>query len=271
MFNELKKIPVFIKRDFQMLSTYKLAFSIQFISMIFNVFYFIFFGSMFGSSNLSQLSPYGGNFISYLLIGSIGWGLLWSIMDTTGPSLRQEMMMGTLESIALTKTKLVTMMISYALFGTFFGVLSMFILIGIGFVFFHITAFASASIFTVIIFILSATMMFGFALIFAGLTIRLKNIGSLSLLLQNVTMFFCGVYFPVTVLPTVFQPIANYIPFYYAIEGLRRSLLPATSVNELLFFIAILIILSVVFILLGLYFLHRCLTRAKKDGSLSFY
>jgi ABC-2 type transport system permease protein len=271
MFNELKKIPVFIKRDFRMLSTYRLAFSIQFISMIFNVFYFIFFGSMFGSSNLTQLSPYGGNFISYLLVGTIGWGLLWNIMDTAGPSLRQEMMMGTLESIALTKTKLVTMMTSYALFGTFFGVLSMGILIGIGFVFFHITAFATASVFTVIIFVLSATMMFGFALIFAGLTIRLKNIGSLALLLQNVTMFFCGVYFPITVLPSALQPIANYIPFYYSIEGIRRSLVPTTPVSELLFFIGILFILSVVFILLGLFFLRRCMVKAKKDGSLSFY
>ena len=226
---------------------------------------------MFGNADLPQLQLYGGNFISYLLVGSIGWGLLWSIMDTTAPSLRQEMMMGTLESIALTKTKFVTMMIAHALYGSFFGILSMAILISIGFIFFQITAFGSATLFTLLIFILSATMMFGFGLIFAGLTIQLKNIGAFILLLQNVSMFFCGVYFPITVLPQSLQPVANYIPFYYAIEGLRRSLVPTTPVEELLFYSLVLIVLSIIFILLGLYFLRRSLIKAKQDGSLSHY
>jgi ABC-2 type transport system permease protein len=271
MFEEVKKIPVFLARDFRMLFTYKLAFSMSFLSIVFNLFYLVLFGSMFGTSMLSQLLPYGGDFISYILVGSIGWGFLWSIMSTTTQSLRNEMMIGTLESILLTSTKIETLMFAYTLFGSFFGLLSILLLVLVGLIFFGISVFATANVYTLIIFILSVVMMMGFGMTFGGLTIWLKHIGHTVFLLQNITMFFCGVYFPITVLPSALQPIARYIPFYYSIEGLRRSLLPSTSLSEMLFYILVLLFLSMFFMALGIYVLHKGLIKAKKDGSLMFY
>jgi len=271
MFEEIKKIPVFLERDFRLLLSYKLAFSMSFLSVVFTLFYLVLFGSMFGSSSISYLVPYGGDFISYILVGSVGWGFMWSIMSTTSSSLSIEMMLGTLESLLLTPTKILTLMISYSLFGSFFGLISIGVLLSIGYFIFGITAFTSASIYTVIIFILSATMMIGFGLIFGGLTIWLKNIGETIPILQNVVMFFCGVYFPISVIPSFLQPISNFIPFYYSIEGLRKSLIPSTPASELLFYIAVLLLLSIFFILLGIFVLHKGLVKAKREGSLSFY
>jgi len=271
MLNEVKKIPAFMMRDLRMLSTYKLAFSMSYLNIIFNLFYFVLFGSVFSASGSSVLTPYGGDYISYLLVGSVGWGFLWSIMGTTSGSLRSEMMMGTVESILLTKTRMVTMMFSYALYGSFFGLLSIILLVGIGFIFFNVSVFATANIFTLIIFIFSTAMMFGFGLIFAGLTIWLKNIGAVSSVIQSISMFFCGVYFPLTVLPEFLRPIAMYIPFYYPIEGLRRSLITTTPSTELITYSCIVLGLAVFFILLGIYILHKGLIKAKKDGSLMFY
>lgn len=271
MFDELRKIPVFVARDFRILFTYKLAFSMTFFSIIFNLFYLVLFGSMFGSMDLPALSPYGGNFISYILVGSIGWGFLWSIMGATSTSLRTEMMMGTLESILLTSTKMFTMMLSYSLFGCFFGLISIGILMLVGYFLFSITVFATATVYTLIIFVLSASMMMGFGLMFGGLTIWLKNIGDTLPLLQNIVMFFCGVYFPISVLPEFMHPIANYMPFYYSIEGLRKSLIPSTPTSDILFYVLVLLFLSILFIIVGLVVLHRGLVKAKKDGSLSFY
>lgn len=271
MFDELRKIPIFVARDFRILFTYKLAFSMTFFSIIFNLFYLVLFGSMFGSTDLPALSPYGGNFISYILVGSIGWGFLWSIMSATSSSLTAEMMVGTLESILLTSTKMFTMMLSYSLFGCFFGLISIGILVLVGYFLFGITVFATANVYTLIIFVLSATMMMGFGLIFGGLTVWLKNIGDTLPLLQNIAMFFCGVYFPISVLPGFMRPIANYMPFYYSIEGLRKSLIPSTPTSDMLFYVLVLLFLSILFMVLGIVVLHRGLIKAKKDGSLSFY
>jgi len=271
MLDELRKIKVFVVRDFRMLSTYKLALSMTFLTTVFNLFYFALFGSMFGSSSLPALSDYGGDFLSYIIIGSMGWGFLWSIMGTTAASLRSEMMMGTVESILLTKTRLYTMMVSYAIYGSFFGLISIVILLSVGYLVFGLEVFANANLFTLVVFFLSATMMMGFGLIFGGITIWLKNIGPTTMLLQNISMFFCGVYFPLTVLPVVARPISYYIPFYYSIEGLRRSLIPSTTTGEMMMYSIILLFCSVLFNAIGLYVLHRGLIKAKKDGSLMFY
>lgn len=271
MLDEIRKIAVFIKRDFRLLFTYKLAFSTSFFNVVFGLFYFVLFGRMFSSTASNVLLPYGGDFISYILIGAIGWSFLWSIMNATSVSLRSEMMVGTLESILLTSTKILTMMFSYALYGSIFGLLSISLLLIVGYFIFGISAFATASIFTVIIFILSTAMMFGFGLIFGGLTIWQKNIGGTIVLFQNISMFFCGVYFPISVLPEFLQPIVHYMPFYYSIEGIRLSLIPSTSLNDILFYIVILLFLTILFVLLGVIVLNRGLVKTKKDGSLVFY
>lgn len=272
MFEEIKKIPVFITRDFKILLTYKLAFSMSFFEIVFNLFYLVLFGSMFGEASLPYLpSAYGGDFISYILVGSIGWGFLWSIMNATSSSLSTEMMMGTLESILITSTKIRTIILSYALFGCFFGVITMGVLFAVGFGLFGITAFSNASVFTLIIFALSTIMMTGFGMIFGGLTIWLKNIGDTVPLLQNIVMFFCGVYFPIGVLPGYMQPVSKVMPFYYSIQGLRKSLIPSTPFSEMLNYILILSALSICFVVLGLFILKLGLNKAKKEGTLAHY
>jgi ABC-2 type transport system permease protein len=271
MFDELRKIGVFIKRDFRMLLTYKFAFFSMFLGTIFNLFYLVLFGAMFGEATPSPIQPYGGNFISYLLVGSIGWGFLWGVISTTSLSLRTEMMMGTLESILLTRTKLITVIIGYAIFGCLFGLLSMLILLVVGALCFGIVALSNANIYTLIMFLLSVLLMTGFGILFGGLTIWAKNIGQTVPLIQNVAMFFCGVYFPITVLPEGLRSFAYYVPFYYSIEGLRKSLMPNASHTEIMGYVWVLAILAIAFLLVGLYTLNRGLLKAKKDGSLAFY
>lgn len=113
-------------------------------------------------------------------------------------------------------------------------------------------------------------MMMGFGMVFGGLTIWMKNIGQTTPLIQSVAMFFCGVYFPIAVLPEYLQPVADYMPFYYSIEGLRRSLMPI-STGELMEYVWKLLLFAVAFILLGLFALRKGLKKVQKHGSLAFY
>ncbi len=271
MLNEFRKIWVFIKRDFKVIYTYKLAFSMMFFSVLLNFFYMILFGSMFGSGAVTALIPYGGDFITYILIGSIGWGFMWSILSGTSTSLRMEMEIGTLESILLTPTSIYTMVIAYTVFSAIFGLISIAVLVLFGFVFFGISVFATATVFTLVFFILSMIMMAGIGMTLGGLTVWIKNIGDTIPLMQSVTIFFCPVYFPITVLPESLQVVAKFIPFYYSMEGLRLSLVPGVPSSELVRFLVILSVLCIIFVVLGTISLHKGLKKAKKDGSLSFY
>jgi ABC-2 type transport system permease protein len=271
MINEIKKIGVFVKRDLRMFFTYKVAFFSNFFNMIFTFFYLVLFGTMFRSASVPDISTYGGDFISFILVGSMGWSFLWNIMNSVSFSLRNEMLMGTLESVLLTRTKIHTMMIAYAIFGSLFGLLTMAALFIVGSVFFGVTAFSSANIYTLIIFILSIFMMAGFGMIFGGLTLWFKNIGQTIPLIQGITMFFCGVYFPLAILPEYLQPIAKFIPFYWSIEGMRQSLIMDKTDVMIFDYIIILTVLAIASIAIGALALNRGFKKAKKDGSLGFY
>lgn len=269
MFNELKKIGTFVKRDFRMLFTYKFAFFTTVLSTAFLLFYVVLIASMFGVRDVPAIAPYGGDFIAYAFIGGIGWMFLWSIMNATALSLRKEMFMGTLESILLTPTRVHTMMVSYTIFGTIFGLISISILSLIGFFFLGVSF--PGNVYTLIIMLFSVLLMMGFGMIFGGLTIWIKNIGQAVPLVQNIALFFCGVFFPITVLPGFLQVVAKGVPFYYSIEGLRMSLIPTTPTSELIMHMVILLMFAISFILVGLYTLRKGLAKARKDGTLSFY
>jgi len=269
--NELKKISAFIVRELRMLYTYKFAYSTTIINMIFTVVYLLLFGSMFKSADVPSLAPYGGDFIAFALVGSMGWSLLWNITNSVSFSLRNEMLMGTLESILITPTNIYTIIVAYIIFGSIFGLLSMLFLFLLGFYGFGVIVFSTANIYTIIIFSISIIMMAGFGMMFGGLTLKYKNIGQTIPLIQGIAMFFCSVYFPISILPGGLQSFTKFIPFYYSMEGLRISLTTDGLNPELLHYIIILTILAAAFIILGIILLQRGLNKAKKDGSLSFY
>jgi ABC-2 type transport system permease protein len=254
-----------------MLYTYKFAYSTTIINMIFTVVYLILFGTMFKSADIPSLAPYGGDFIAFALVGSMGWSLLWNVTNSVSFSLRNEMLMGTLESILITPTNVYTIMLSYIIFGSIFGLLSMLILFLLGFYGFGVIVFSTANIYTIIIFGISIIMMAGLGMIFGGLTLKYKNIGQTIPLIQGIAMFFCSVYFPISILPESLQSFAKVIPFYYSIEGMRVSLTADGLTSELLYYITILTALAIIFTILGFILLQRGLNKAKKDGSLSFY
>ena len=148
---------------------------------------------------------------------------------------------------------------------------SLIVLFVVGFFGFGVTAFSSANIYTLAIFFISVIMMSGIGMIIGGITLRFKHIGQTIPLIQGIAMFFCGVYFPITILPIPLQHLAKFIPFYYSIEGMRLSLLVDGLTPRLLNFLIILIVLAIVFISLGILILNKELENAKRQGSLAFY
>jgi len=271
MLNEFRKIPVFIKRDFKMLMTYRMAFFSTFFGTIFMVLYVALAGGMLQTEGIEELADYGGEFIPYILVGAVGWQFLWTIVSSTSSSIRHEMMLGTFQSVLLTSTSLHTIMFSYVVFGCFFSLISVGILVIIGALVFGVEIFANASIFTLILILLSTSMMMGFAMIFGGITIRIKNIGMAVTILQYITLVFSGVFFPITVLPGFLQPIARVMPFYYSIEGLRKSMITSTPTSELILYVMYLVFFATLFLMIGHFILRKGLISAKKDGSLTFY
>ena len=66
---------------------------------------------------VESLNIYGGDFISYIIIGSIGWGYLWNALNASSNAVNNEISMGTFESIFLTPTSPLFIIITYTIMG----------------------------------------------------------------------------------------------------------------------------------------------------------
>lgn len=250
--------------------TYKFAMVFNYIQLIMNLFLFVLIAGMFGERMLSILEPYGGDYISYILIGSIGWGYLWSAMGAASGSIQQEMVRGTFEPIFMTPTSPYVIVLAYTIWGLLMGTFSMLTFLSIGLFVFNVELTGDILL-AFIMMGLSVLMMVGFGLIVAGLNIFLKQVGSFVSVIQAVSMFLCGVYFPLEVLPEFIRPVSRVLPFYYSITGLRMALSDTISTSEVMPYFSIILVLTVAALGAGTYLFRRGLNRARREGTLAYY
>lgn len=266
----LRDILIFIKASFQMLSTYKFAMFSNYASMLMNLFVFVLFVGMFGSRTVESLELFGGDPIAYIIIGSIGWGYLWTVSISIISSITDEIATGTFESIFLTPASPYAMMIAHIIFGLIVTTVPMTTLLTIGLVFLDIKILGNYLI-AFFILCLSILMMIGFGLIIAGLNIVLKQIGPVISAIQSISVFFCEVYVPVSVLPELLQPISKVIPFYYLMMSWRIALSPNANFEMLWQHAVIVGALGIASIASGIYTFEKGLDRARKEGTLAYY
>ncbi|MFQ6087696.1 MAG: ABC transporter permease [Candidatus Methanofastidiosia archaeon] len=264
------KIVTFIKRDFRIMFTYKFAMVFNYMNMLFNLLIFILFVKMFGIRFLKSLEGYGGDVISYIILGTMGWSYLWSAMGAASQSMRKEMSIGTFEPIFLTPTSPLTIVIAYTTWGIFMSTLSIALFLGIAISLFDVRLNANYLL-TFTLLILSLLMMIGFGLMIAGLNVYVKQVGAVVSIFQRIAYFLCGVLFPISVFPSYIQTISKILPFYYAIKGLRLSLMVNPELDVIFPYIIILFILSAVSLVSGIHFFKKGLDKARKEGSLAYY
>lgn len=265
-----KQVFTFMKASFQRLSTYKFAMLSNYLNMIMNVFVFLLFAAMFGSRSLESIEFFGGDPISYIIIGSICWGYLWVVVVSISGAVTDEISTGTFEAIFLTRVSLYAMIIAHVIFGLLVTTIPMVLLLTIGTVFLNVTISGSYA-FALLILSLSLMMATGLGLTLAGLNLAQKKIGAVIPTIQSVSLFFCNVYFPISVLPESVQPISRIIPFYYTMEGWRISLSPNPSFGYLWQCLVTLGSLGTTAMIVGLFVFELSLKKARKEGTLAYY
>ena len=265
-----RKLFSFIKREVKMMITYKSAMFFNYANMVMNMAIFFFFASMFGIENLEALEGYGGDVISYVVLGSMGWTFLWTIMDSASNSMMQEMKIGTFEVILLTPTSPVFVVMAYTAWGILMSSVGIILVLVTSVVVFDVVINANYLL-TFLVLLICIVMMSGFGLMVGGLNVYVKQVGAIVEVIQRISYFLCGVVFPISVIPRIVQPIHKFLPFYHALNTLRLSLSVDPSLETLIPQILLLSILAVGSMLIGVFTFKMGLRKARKEGTLAFY
>jgi ABC-2 type transport system permease protein len=106
----------------------------------------------------------------------------------------------------------------------------------------------------------------GFA--FASLVITVKEANAFVFLVRGLVMIFCGITFPVSILPDWMQAIARWLPPTYVIHGARVAALTEAGFKQLLPDLIPLLGFGVFWLLAGFGLFNWMERRARRTGAL---
>jgi len=210
------------------------------------------------------------DFIGYIVIGTTVWMwqniVLWDI----GFALRNEQMRGTLESNWLSPT----WRFSYLLGHTGPQMISMltFILItAVEFgILFHVRL--NGSVWMILLMMLAAIpAIYGLGFAFASLVITVKEANAFVFLIRGLVMIFCGITFPISLLPGWMQSIAKWMPQSYLIHGMREAAFSNAGIPELRADLIPLLAFGMFWLVVGYFTFLWMERRARKTGAIGQY
>jgi len=261
----------FFKRDFKTAASYRLHYATQGFGIILTTFSFFLLSKMFSGNQISQLEPYGGDYFSFVLIGIALADYFAISTNTFATEIRSSQVFGTLESLLMTPTSIITILLSsyvYRLFTTSFRLL-FYILVGI-FLFdmllqpVNILALSAA-------FLLTLLPFFGIGLISASFIIVFKQGNPIGGLMAMSSGLLGGIMYPVTVLPDWLKPFSAILPITHGLEAIRQVLLRGALIVDIRQQLLALSVISIVSLVTGIISIYYGLMIAKKEGSILHY
>jgi len=267
----VRKIWAFVRRDFKLQASYRLGFLMRLFGVLFSVASFYFVAVLFGEAAVPHLQLYGGDYFAFVLVGIAFMQYQGTAMSTFAATIRRGQMMGTLEAMLVTPTRLSTVLLASSLWSfafTSFQVL-LYLLLGM-FVFGVDLGHANLGA-AVVIQILTIFAFGGIGILSAGFTMVFKQGDPVNFLFGSVSSLLGGVLYPIAVLPNWLRPVSYLIPLTYSLSAMRRAILLGEPLTALASDVVPLILFGSILLPLSFVAFRYAVKRAKIEGSLTQY
>jgi len=208
-------------------------------------------------------------FVGFVILGGAMMSFWFNVLWGMGSVMYWERERGNLEVFIVTGAPLYGLLLGMALGGMFNTTIRALAIVLIGvFVFnayFNPVGIPGA----ILIFILTLAALYSLGLSLASIYLMYARSGwRASELLSEPMMFISGMYYPITVFPFLLQLIASLFPLAIGIDGIRMCLILGSSINNLIWHIAMLIVMTIILLWIGLKILRYMEMRARREGRL---
>jgi len=208
--------------------------------------------------------------IGYIAIGTITW--MWQnvVLWNVGFALREEQLRGTLESNWLSPS----WRFSFLLGNSAVQMLTMLIFISIALFEFGLlygVRFNGNPALVALMFLAAIPSIYGLGFAFASLVITAKEANAFVFLVRGIVMIFCGITFPIAVLPQWMQGVAAWLPQTYIINGFRQAMLNGADFATLWPTLRVLILFGIFWLTLGYLLFKYMERRARRIGAIGQY
>jgi ABC-2 type transport system permease protein len=210
------------------------------------------------------------DYTGYIAIGTIIWMwqnvVLWNI----GFSLRNEQLRGTLESNWLSPT----WRFAYLLGGSVPQLISMLMFLtvsAIEFVLVFGVRFEGSLWLTLLALLAAIPSVYGLGFAFASLVINVKEANAFVFLVRGVVMIFCGITYPISILPDWMRPVAAWLPQTYIIHAIRSASLSTEGYSAISGDLKVLTFFGIFWLTLGYSIFNWMERRARRTGAIGQY
>jgi ABC-2 type transport system permease protein len=210
------------------------------------------------------------DYTGYIAIGTIIWMwqnvVLWNI----GFSLRNEQLRGTLESNWLSPT----WRFAYLLGSSAPQLLSMFMFLtvsAIEFVLVFGVHFQGSLWLTLLVMLAAVPSIYGLGFAFASLVITVKEANAFVFLVRGIVMIFCGITYPISILPDWMRSIATWLPQTYIIHAVRSAALSTAGLPAILGDLKALVLFGIFWLVFGYLVFNWMERRARRTGAIGQY
>lgn len=224
------------------------------------------------ASSLAQFQTVAGttDYTTYMLIGTTVWMWINTMLWSFGSSLRMEQMRGTLESNWLCPIPKISILIGYSISQLLSSIIYMIASI-IEFKIFYNFKFIGNPLLALFIILISIPAVYGIGFIFASLVLWAKEANSMVFLVRGIMTIFCGITYPLAVLPNWMRKVSEFIPVTHSVNALRSVIASGATLSDITKEINFLIISGIILMILGILSFFYTQKKAKKIGSLGHY
>jgi ABC-2 type transport system permease protein len=262
----LRKAAAFIRRDFQIESSYKMNFVMGVIDSLVILVFFFFLDKLVGEGG--DLARYGGDYLSFVLIGLAFARFFQLTLKMFSDSIRQAQVTGCLEAMLSTQTDSLTIVLMSSLYALISGAVQLVIILVAG------AAFAGGDFSqmnvqaTIVVFAVSVLSFVAFGVLSASAILWLKKGDPFSWVLGGLGTMLGGAYFPIAVLPGWLQHLALFIPITHSLDALRLTMLKGFSVTQVAGPLLVLALMSAILLPASLILFAALVRKGRKEGTL---
>ncbi|MBA3337001.1 MAG: ABC transporter permease [Chloroflexia bacterium] len=206
---------------------------------------------------------------TFLLIGAILWSYLSMLFDILSETVSWERWEGTIEYTFMSPASRATHLIGTGIYAVIYGILRTIVMLGFISLFFDLELGNANYAGALLILATCSISLVGFGMVASVMPLLSPEKGQqVTFIFGSFLLLISGVYYSIDVLPGWMQTLAQFSPVYYALLGIRATLLDGRATTDLWEYIWPLLLMGVAFVPVGIWIFQIGERYAKRTGRL---
>jgi ABC-2 type transport system permease protein len=268
---EARKVPAFMRRDWLVMLSYRMAFAGDLFYIAIQA---VMFGFVAELVDPSKLPTYGGveaSYFDFVMIGVIITTVCTVLLQRVAMAVRQEQMIGTLEALLVTPTSPTTVQVGSVAFDLVFVPVRMALLLSVVAVTLGLGYDASGALPSLVLLAALVPFVWGLGLITAAAIVTFRHGAGPLGVIMSVLGLASGAFFPLALLPAWLQTLAEANPVAIAMEGTREALIGGAGWSAVGSELFVVVALSAAALVAGVAAFRAALAREHRRGTLGLY